>query len=875
MHSQQQYTQAPIALDPSFNGTGVWYPQDVRPLPLLIFGVAAQSVAKGGYVYFTGEAYGGLPGQVYVLGRLKPDGTLDREFAKATDGLAHGNFGLNSSSAGYSIKLLDDGKILLVGRAGNRSMPALGRFNGDGTLDTTFGPDRNGYVVLRRPEAWPQPSARESEQESDFSTCVEPMANGKILIIHNYVVTHTADTRAFIFVLNSDGPPDTAFNTTGHLQVIEPGASPDGVKLRSGFIDDKGNVVVCGKLMVDREPAGIFFARYTAEGIPDTSFNDTGVRLFNSPDLSGAEFSSLVRQTNNRLLGVGDTSDRRGLLISLEPDGKDNIQFNGGKPLLIRLENHLTRWSTAVMQPDGKVLLTGAVATPEPPPAPSESYGVLVRLLSDGKEDPDFNAGSFWIKARASSILTSLALQEDGKIILGAYEYASTSDRALVMRFHSGDGSKATSPCLQKNAAPLDPAFGACSGIAILASPIAGSVASLGTGFDQYRNIYVVGHLFLSSEHISYYCVRLTPAGNVDESFNRGGYLIGDFLPKINDRDYSHFTDIAELRDGKLLLSGSYSNSRGRTAKGLVRLHPDGRIDTSYGTNGTELIELNTRSKSEHANRDIPSAAPSALSKGKSTVLPDGKILLLETLDSDKQEICSVIVRLMPDGEPDRSFGDGKGWQTIAHPDFPDTQITDVLIDPQGNYVLGGNCSENEKYRTHALFIKLFPSGALDTSFADAGYKVIRGTDGTERFMISRLIAQTNNRILGIGSATYTQQRGLMISLESNGESNIQFNRGAPLLTDLDGRTTSWGNAIIQADGKIMVAGRSDMGRCVVARFDDAGKLDVSYGGEGWQYFETPPLPSTWQLCQEGKLLFTASLTVDNKHVPCIARGLI
>ncbi|MBR7199109.1 delta-60 repeat domain-containing protein [Pseudomonas sp. 14A] len=438
MHSQQQSTQAPIAPDPSFNGTGIWHPQDVRPLPLLIFGVAAQSVAKEGYVYFTGEAYGGLPGRVYVLGRLKPDGTLDREFAKATDGLAHGNFAPNSDSAGYSIKLLDDGKILLVGRAGYRSMPALGRFNGDGTLDTTFGPDGDGYVVLRRPEAWPQPSARENEQESDFSTCVEPMANGKILIVYNYIVTHTADTRAFIFVLNSDGTPDTAFNETGHLQVIEPGSSPDSVELTSGLIDDIGNVVVCGRLTVDRKPAGIFFARYTAEGILDESFNDTGVRLFNSPELSEAELTSLVRQTNNRLLGVGHTSDRLGLLISLEPDGKDNIQFNGGKPLLIRLENYRTRWRTAVMQPDGKILLMGAITSPEPPPSPSQSYGVLARLLSDGNKDDDFNAGSFWVKARASSILTSLALQEDGKIIIGGFEHSAGLDKALVMRFHSG-----------------------------------------------------------------------------------------------------------------------------------------------------------------------------------------------------------------------------------------------------------------------------------------------------------------------------------------------------------------------------------------------------------------------------------------------------
>lgn len=440
MNSPQQATRAPITLDPSFNGTGIWHPQDLRPLPNRIFGVAAQSASTGGYVYFTGHANGGVKGRVYVLGRLKPDGTLDREFAKASDGLAYDNFAPNSDSSGHSIKLLDDGKILLVGAASGGSVPALGRFHADGTLDTTFGPDRNGHVVLRRPGAPRESSAIELAQEQDFTTCVEPLADGKILIVHTYSVSHLDDTRAFIFLLNSDGTPDTAFNKTGYLQVIEPGNSPDSVKLRSGLIDEKGNIVVCGELKANGESTALFFARYTAQGVPDGSFNGTGVRVFNSPDLVGATLFSLVRQTNNRLLGVGYTSDRRGLLISLEPDGTDNIQFNSGKPLLIRLENNLTHLITAMMQPDGKILLMGSVTSPEPPPSPRQTYAAVARLLSDGKEDTDFNNNSFFFKTPISVYRGSLALQEDGKIIIGGIDYKTQPEQVMVMRFHSGVG---------------------------------------------------------------------------------------------------------------------------------------------------------------------------------------------------------------------------------------------------------------------------------------------------------------------------------------------------------------------------------------------------------------------------------------------------
>lgn len=434
MNSRQSSTSAIVAPDPGFNGTGEWFPAGTNPEANLIFGVAVQTVSNGGYVYFTGEADGGLRGRVYVLGRLKPDGTLDSKFAK--NGIASDNFASNSPSAGFSIILQIDGKILLVGLAGSRTIPALARYNADGTLDMTFGSDRNGHLVIPRPASRRGLSALKRVQEQDFTPCVVPMANGKILIAHTYFASHIADTRAFIFVLNSDGTPDTTFNKTGRLQVILPGANPDSVKLNSGFIDDKGNIAVCGKLTENREPAGLFIARYTPQGVPDTSFHGTGFRVFKTPDLVDATLNSLVRQTNNRLLGVGNTSDGQGFLISLEPNGEVNIQFNSGKTLLTRLENNLTVWRDAAMQADGKILLMGAIT------APLRSYAVFARLLSDGKEDTEFSDNSFWVKARASTFLSSLALQDDGKIIAGGFEYPTGSKKAMVMRFHRGIGGK-------------------------------------------------------------------------------------------------------------------------------------------------------------------------------------------------------------------------------------------------------------------------------------------------------------------------------------------------------------------------------------------------------------------------------------------------
>ncbi|WP_434709704.1 hypothetical protein J3P75_06585 [Pseudomonas sp. R1-1] len=878
MITQQQSTLQLTALDPSFNGKGIWHPQGINPQPDFFLGVTAQKVSEGGHLYFTGQAHGGVEGNVYVLGRLKSDGTLDLDFAKAANGIAHGNFAPGSASTGCSINLLDDGKILLFGLAGGRATPALGRFNSDGTLDGSYGPDKNGYVILKRPASQNVLSASKPSDGEYVTPGVVALSNGKTLVIHTYVVTHLADTSAFVFLLNRDGTLDTAFNQTGYLQVIAPGEGPEKVRLNNGFIDEKGYIVVCGTLNSENTPRGVFFARYTPQGEPDTTFNETGSRVFDSAGLVDATINSLISQTNNRLLAIGETSDGRGLLISLEPDGKDNIQFNKGEPSTIQLDNCLTRWTCAAMQPDGRIVLAGTVTSPDSPSSTRQSFAVLARLLSDGKEDLEFNADSFWTKARPSTHLTGVALQEDGKIVVAGFEFSTEPDLAVVMRFygslmdktaHEGEN---TFPKRLTKAAPLDPSFGAPVGIVMLTTPVPGFITPISLALDQHRNIYVTGHLHVASEHLAYYCLRLTPAGTVDTSFNSSGVLIGDFVPKMADRSYSLFTAMFELDSGKLLLCGVHLDGQGNLKKGLMRLYPDGRVDTTYGIGGTKLIELGTISWKTAPRPDTTHANFTTSAKGSSHVLAGGKILLLTGLESGTKQTQSVVMCLMPDGEPDLGF-DGKGWKIIKHPDFPYTEIKHALTDADGNYILGGSCSENARHRTHALFLKLLPSGALDTSFGEAGYVVIKGGEGIERFYVRRLVAQTNNRILGIGHANSTKTLGLLISLEKDGKFNIQFNSGAPLLTDLDGAYTSWCNAIIQRDGKILVSGLSIQNRCAVARFDDAGTLDVSYGDGGWLWFDAPRQAHPLQLFADGKLLFLARY--NNEALPCIARGLI
>ncbi|MBK5527925.1 hypothetical protein JFT91_12460 [Pseudomonas sp. TH08] len=377
-------------------------------------------------LYFSGQTRSGVTQRPYVLGRLTPDGELDTGFGK--EGIASGFFAGSRESMARSITLTSDSKILLTGTVGMRE-PALARFSTDGVLDTGFGD--KGYVILPLPKNVGEDAVVESvDGEQASSGNIVPLDDGKTLVVKTYVITHQADTRAFVYLLNNDGSLDTSFNQKGYVEVTYPGATPSDVKLRSGLIDQDGKIVVCGQLAPRSGLSTALFARFTREGKLDADFGKDGFVTVSLAD--SASLESIIQQPNNRLLGIGRTDKSEGLLISLEPDGTANIQFNRGQPLLTRLDNALTYWQNGVMQPDGKIVLIGKYQLPD-----NTTPAVVARLLSDGTFDSAF-AGVGWVGTLVDGTTTfrDVALQTDGKIVVTG-EHFSPDVQGLVLRFHA------------------------------------------------------------------------------------------------------------------------------------------------------------------------------------------------------------------------------------------------------------------------------------------------------------------------------------------------------------------------------------------------------------------------------------------------------
>ena len=426
MNSHNETGAVPGTLDQSFADAGIYHLKAER-LPGRLWGVKALHGSVPERLYFTGSV--GSVHARYVLGYLLPDGTLGRDFGEA--GLAIGDFRPNANSSGQSITLLDDGAILVHGWTRN-SVPALRRFSSNGAVDTDFG--SAGTVVLEYPKTTePQLTTSNAKQTGEPSTNAFALSDGRILVVVTYSIAHLADTAAFIFRLNSNGSLDTDFNGTGYVQVIHPIGRPEDLKLRSGLIDPDGNIVVCGSLEREAGKPEALLARYKSDGSLDTDFGTQGFVLYSQSPLGFANLDAVIFQPDKRLLAIGSTQEYQGVLISLEADGKANIQFNGGQPLLTRLDDNATWWKAAAMQTDGKIIVIGRTYVQEP------SASVIVRLLSDGQLDRAFNGRGWWSTNERGWYFHNLSLQSDGKIVVAGKH----NQEGAVLRFNGGNLSNA------------------------------------------------------------------------------------------------------------------------------------------------------------------------------------------------------------------------------------------------------------------------------------------------------------------------------------------------------------------------------------------------------------------------------------------------
>ncbi|MGE8146959.1 delta-60 repeat domain-containing protein [Pseudomonas frederiksbergensis] len=363
------------------------------------------------------------------------------------------------------------------------------------------------------------------------------------------------------------------------------------------------------------------------------------------------------------------------------------------------------------------------------------------------------------------------------------------------------------------------------------------NITSVGIGPD--KKIYFAGTGEGGTEpRVVYVLGRLNEDGTTDTTFGTAGLAIGH----VPGASLINVKSFAFQPDASLVILGNASGLEYYDAPFLARYDADGKLDTSFGTDGHCLLIINLAppagfiSSSAKNYRESSTASDNASGAQGVVILPDGKILAFKQHMFNLALSHGLIIRLTQDGSLDPEFNQ-LGYIAVIHPDYLHhrTLLRNIMVQADGKYLGCGNVGGGEHPRA-LMFVRYDTTGIPDVSFGGKNGFV---TIADDQSAVEWMVQQPNRRILGVGNAYSAPTKGMMISIEHDGSPNIQFNRGEAFYTDLEpGAMTAWEGAALQRNGRIVTVGGVGQFNgevdIVVARFIDA-QFDPDFNnGQGW-----------------------------------------
>ncbi len=364
--------------------------------------------------------------------------------------------------------------------------------------------------------------------------------------------------------------------------------------------------------------------------------------------------------------------------------------------------------SSIVLQPDGKVLAGGAFAQPN-----STNRIRIIRLNADGSRDASFTTVDRGPDGRVHAV----ALQPDGKIVIGGeFTHVGSADRARIARLNS-DGS-------------LDTSFDPGSGVTGSVSP---GVYTLVLQKDG--KILIGGNFDSVNGVIRKTLARMNANGSIDVGFNSGGGISSfdmNFLaPWISG--------IALQTDGKVLISGQFTDVDGLTRINVARINADGSGDVSFNPGAG-------------VTGDVASVETIALQ-------PDGKVIIGGDFTTVDDLGRSGIARLNANGSIDLSFDPSTGVKDRSDAGVTTAGlVTSLAVQSDGRILLSGTFLTVDEINRHGI-ARLNRDGSLDGTFGPyfgTTYRNELGYEETES--VAAMALQLDGKIL-IG-ATFVSPDG-------------------------------------------------------------------------------------------------------------------
>jgi len=298
----------------------------------------------------------------------------------------------------------------------------------------------------------------------------------------------------------------------------------------------------------------------------------------------------------------------------------------------------------------------------------------------------------------------------------------------------------------------------------------------------------------------------LAQIGSLDNSFNFTGMVTTDF-----GRPQDNGVALALQSDGKIVLVGDDFNGNNTSPMAefsIARYNTDGSLDVSFDLDGKVTEGFSTN---YGYAKDV-------------VIQPDGKIVVAGYA-SNGNDYDFAIVRYNTDGTLDVNFDtDGKVTTDFGSQDYAYC----MALQSDGKLQVGGVVFDGVSYP--AKVVRYKTNGSIDSTFG------VNGIATYYNASISEMVIQSDGKIVGGGTAGV--DFGL-VRFNTDGSLDLSFGTSGGVVTDFAGASEVCTGITIQNDGKIIAVGympsliNGSVTDFAMARYNTDGTLDVSFDGDG------------------------------------------
>lgn len=356
----------------------------------------------------------------------------------------------------------------------------------------------------------------------------------------------------YIVRLLQDGQIDTSFGSAGYAKL--PKGEPTNHSLNVGSFTflETGNVIGLGSIHIQESgynlnvPAAVGF---TSDGIIDTSFGDGGISIFRlhlpTPESASHQTSTNEKSESTPCLNTDIHKAHR---------------------------NGHTDASQGVRLADGKLLFVGSTYYSN---SPILVAAYLIRINADGSLDTSFGQnGSVVIRQFEGNDThnTFFGIDRQNRVFIAGNPGLIPFPASIVR--YEAEGN-------------IDTSFGN-NGVVYLTLPDSPGSQAMGMIVLDDGKVIVLANFFKDAfSPATTAVVQLSPSGTPDPEFNNGEPVS---IVLTQGGTFAGST-ISKDEGNRIVISGSREKPGEISSGCMVRLMPNGQLDTGFGSNGTAVFE--------------------------------------------------------------------------------------------------------------------------------------------------------------------------------------------------------------------------------------------------------------------------------------------